>query len=354
MRMVERCCLTTDTMRLGHFRENGVTSQAILAIYAKVMDRLDAMEAFVVTIDRGSLSKAAGALGRSITSISRALTGIEERLGVELVRRSTRSLQITEAGERYLAVCRRVLADLADADDAATSARASPLGTLTVTAPVMFGALHVRPAVDAYLTKYPDVRARLFLLDRIVNVIDEGIDAAVRIAHMPDSSLFATHLGQVRRIVVASPRYVAARGRPTAPKDLAAHRCVSFAAVTPTDSWSFGAGRRGGRSIQIKIAPVLTVNTAQAALGSAIDGQGVVSVLSYQAAAALRDGALVRLLAAYESEPLPVQLVHPARSAGSAKVRAFVELATPMLRHALDEATRDDPGNPPRRGTMRR
>ncbi|MFO0612994.1 MAG: LysR family transcriptional regulator [Polyangiaceae bacterium] len=312
------------------------------------MDRLDAMEAFVVTMDRGSLSKAARALGRSVTGISRAITSLEARLGVELVRRSTRALQITEAGDRYLGTCRRVLAELSDAEEAATSERASPQGTLTVTAPVMFGALHVRPAVDAYLARYTEVRARLLLLDRIVNVVDEGVDVAVRIAHMPDSALFAVPVGRVRRVVVASPKYLAGRGRPRTPKDLSSHRCISFGAATPTDSWSFGPGPRGGRARQVKITPFLSVNTAEAALGSAIDGHGVVSVLSYQAARALEAGTLVRVLTSFEGEPLPVQLVHPAKSAGSAKLRAFMDLAVPLLRTALMEPaappSRSEPG----------
>jgi DNA-binding transcriptional LysR family regulator len=163
------------------------------------MDRLDALEAFVITVDRGSLSAAARATGRSITAISRALTDLEERLGVKLLLRSTRSLKLTDAGGRYLDVCRRVLSELAVAERAESAALASPQGLLTVTAPLMFGALHVRPLVDAYLALHAEVRARLLLLDRVVNVVDEGIDVAFRIAHLPDSALVATLLGRLSR-----------------------------------------------------------------------------------------------------------------------------------------------------------
>jgi DNA-binding transcriptional LysR family regulator len=200
---------------------------------------------------------------------------------------------------------------------------------------VMFGALHVRPVVDAYLDGYPDARARLLLLDRLVDVVDEGIDVAVRIAHLPDSALVASAVGVVRRVVCASPRYLARRGRPADPSDLAGHRCISFSAMTPGDTWSFGAGPEGGRARHVKVRPNLTVNTADAAIASAIAGQGVTCALSYQVAAAIRAGALVRLLAAFEPEPLPVHLVYPAGSTTTAKVRAFAELAIPRLRAVL-------------------
>jgi DNA-binding transcriptional LysR family regulator len=304
------------------------------------MDRLDTLEAFVITVDQGSLSAAARVTGRSITAISRALTELEERLGVQLLVRTTRTLKLTEAGARYLEVCRRVLSELAQAERTESAALESPQGLLTVTAPLLFGSMHVRPIVDAYLTAYPDVRARLLLLDRVVSVIDEGVDVAMRIAHLPDSALVATLLGRVRRIVCASPDYLARQGRPREPRDLAEHRCIAFHGLTPTDTWTFGAGPAGGRIKQVKLQPVLSVNTAEAAIASAIAGQGITSALSYQVAAALRKRELVPLLTQYEPEALPVHLVHPARTNRAAKVRAFVELAVPKLRALLS----DEPG----------
>jgi DNA-binding transcriptional LysR family regulator len=304
------------------------------------MDRLDCMEAFVASVHHGSLSRAAHALGRSITAISRAISALEERVGAALLIRTTRTLKLTEAGDRYLAVCRTVLAELAEAEQRAGSAAEAPHGILTVTAPTMFGALHVRPIVDAYLSAYPDVGVRLLLLDRLVNVLDEGVDVAVRIAHLPDSALIATAVGLTRRIVCASPAYLAGRGKPTEPRALAEHRCISFTALTPTETWTFAPGPKGGRAKHVKVEPVLTVNTAEAAIASAIAGQGVTCALSYQIAAPLRAETLTAILTAYEPPPLPVHLVSGTRAATSVKVRAFVDLATPTLRMALGEKGR--------------
>ena len=318
------------------------------------MDRLDCMEAFVASVDHGSLSRAAHALGRSITTISRAISALEGRLGTTLLIRTTRTLKLTDAGDRYLAACRRVLAEIADAEQRAASAVEAPHGVLTVTAPVMFGAMHVRPIVDAYLSAHPDVRVRLLLLDRVVNLLDEGVDAAVRIAHLPDSALVATTVGAVRRIVCASPDYLARHGKPREPRALAEHRCISCTALTPSETWTFGPGPEGGRAKQVKIAAVLTVNTAEAAIASALEGQGVTCALSYQVAAPLRAKTLTRLLTAYEPDALPVHLVSAARAATSAKVRAFVDLAAPALRAALVPVHGGDPRSPPARGRARR
>jgi DNA-binding transcriptional LysR family regulator len=228
-----------------------------------------------------------------------------------------------------------VLAELADAEQRASSATPQPHGVLVVTAPVMFGALHVRPIIEAYLATYPDVRVRLLLLDRVVNVVDEGIDAAIRIAHLPDSALVATSVGTTRRVVCASPAYLARHGKPQEPRALAEHRCISFTALTPSETWSFGPGPAGGRAKHVKVEPVLAVNTAEGAIASALAGQGVTCALSYQVAGPLRVGTLVALLTAYEPDPLPVHIVSAARSVTSAKVRAFIDLAAPALRAAL-------------------
>jgi DNA-binding transcriptional LysR family regulator len=308
------------------------------------MDRLQAMEAFVLTVDRGSLSSAARKLGRSPAAVTRAVASLEERLGAQLLRRTTRSLKLTEAGERYLAVSRRVLAELAEAERSTRSALEAPQGLLTVTAPVMFGALHVRAVVDAFLAVHAEVRVRLLLLDRVVHLIDEGIDVALRIAHLPDSALVARKVGEVRRIVCASPAYLARHGRPSAPHELAAHRCISFTALTPSDTWSFGSGPDGGRAKQVALRPVLSVNTAEAAIGAAIDGVGVTCAYSYQVAAAIHAGKLVPLLAPYALEPLPVHVVHPAGATTAAKVRAFVDLAQARIRASLAKPARATAG----------
>lgn len=298
------------------------------------------MEAFVAAVDHGSLSRAAHALGRSVTAVSRAITFLEERLANKLLVRTTRALKVTDAGERYLAVCRRVLSELADAEARADSASLAPRGVLTVTAPVQFGSLHVRPVVETYLANCPDVQVRLLLLDRVVNVVDEGIDVAVRIAQLPDSSLVASSVGTTKRVVCASPAYLKRHGKPTVPKDLTEHRCIGFTALMPTETWSFAAGPDGGRAKQVKIRPVLTVNTAQAAIASAVAGVGVTCALCYQVTDLLRAKALTQILTEYEPDPLPVHLVSAARGATSAKVAAFMALATPALRAALGKSAR--------------
>ncbi|RYE92893.1 MAG: LysR family transcriptional regulator [Myxococcales bacterium] len=298
------------------------------------MDRLDALRALVVAVDRGSLAAAARALGRSPPSITRAIASIEERLGTTLLRRTTRSLRLTEAGERYLVVARRVLADLDEAEQTEVAATAEPQGLLTLTAPVAFGSLHVQPILDDYLAAHAHVRARLWLLDRVVSLTEEGIDVAVRIAHLPDSALVATAVGAVRRLVVASPAYLARQGRPRTPSDLARHRCIASTTLAATDTWAFGA-RDGGRARHVRVTPVLSVNTVDAAIRSAVNGVGVTCALSYQVAGHLASGALVRLLTAHEPPPLPVHLVCPATAARTARVRRFVEAAAPRLRAAL-------------------
>ncbi len=296
------------------------------------MDRFDAMQAFVVTVDAGSLSAAARTLGRSAASVTRAVGGLEARLGVQLLRRTTRTLKLTEAGDRYLAVARRVLAEIAEAEKFAGGPLDAPRGRLTVTAPSRFGTLHVRPVVDDFLEAHAGVQSRLLLVDRVVDLVGEGVDVAVRIAHLPDSALVAVRLGEVRRLVCASPAYLARHGKPKTPADLAAHRCISFTGLTPNDTWAFGGS---GRRQHVKVRPTLSVNAVEAAIGSALEGRGLVRALSYQVALALRAGELVPLLGKFELPALPVHLVYPAGSTSAAKVRSFVELAVPRLRAAL-------------------
>ena len=300
------------------------------------MDRLDALRAFVVSVDSGSLSAAARVLGRSPASITRAVASIEDRLGLMLLQRTTRSLKLTEGGERYIVVARRVLADLDEAEKTAGARTAEPQGVLTVTAPLAFGALHVRPLIDEFLAAHAAVSARLLLLDRVVSILEEGIDVAVRIAHLPDSSLIATSLGTVQRILVASPAYIARFGRPKTPSDLSAHRCIASTPITASNVWTFGAGN-GQRAKSVRVSPRLFVNSAEAAIRSAVSGVGVTFAVSYQVPEHLASGALVRLLAPYEPPALPVHLVYPATSAQTAKVRSFVELATRRLRALLGE-----------------
>ncbi|WP_085315349.1 LysR family transcriptional regulator [Derxia lacustris] len=302
------------------------------------MDRLDAMALFVAVVDEGSLARGGRRLGKSPAAVSRALGFLEARLGAPLLVRTTRSLRLTERGEAYLGTCRAVLEQIEEAELGAAGDRAAPRGLLTVTAPRMFGRLKVRPQVDAFLDRHAAVQVRLLLLDRVVNVIDEGIDLAVRIGHLPDSSLVALKVGEVSRIVCASPAYLARVRPPREPADLAALACIAFTQITPSEVWSFGPGSADGRAErlrQVRVQPRLTVNSADAALASALEGKGLTCVLSYQAEAMLADGRLQRVLTDWEPAPLPVHVVFTRTRLATAKTRGLVDFLVPALRAEL-------------------
>lgn len=300
------------------------------------MDRLDAMAAFVAAVDEGSLAGAARRLGRSPAGVTRAIAALEERLGTALLRRTTRALHLTAFGETYLATCQRVLADLAEAEEGAAREQERPRGLLTLTAPVLFGARHIRPVVDRFLDAHPAVQVRLLLLDRLVGLVEEGIDAAARLAHLPDSSLIATRLGDVRRVVCAAPAYLARHGMPQDPAALRAHACITTGAAALAEPWRFGPGpddARGGRPVPIR--PRLAVNGTAAAIDSALDGHGLTQVLSYQVEEHLAAGRLALVLTAFEPPPIPVHLVHPDARTAPTRLRAFLAFATPLLRARL-------------------
>ena len=300
------------------------------------MDRLDAMAAFVAAVDRGSLAAAARELSYSPATVTRAITSLEDRLGAQLLHRTSRALRLTALGETYLATCRQVLEELQHAENGAAADVSTARGLLTITAPVLFGRLKVRPVLDRFLDDNPAVHARLVLLDRVVNMLDEGIDVATRLAHLPDSGLHATHLGEVRRVVCASPAYVARQGRPNSPADLVDHACImsNEAAAEP---WSFAqepaTRRRALRAVAIR--PRLIVNAAAVAIDSALDGHGITRVMSYQVAADVAAGRLILLLQAFEPPPIPVHFVMQADRSITAKLRAFINFAAPLLRSEL-------------------
>jgi DNA-binding transcriptional LysR family regulator len=298
------------------------------------MDRLDAMRAFATSVDRGSLASAARSLGHSPATMTRAIAQLETGLGMRLLHRSTRSLRLTDFGASYLATCREVLGALDAVQRGAAAAQTQPSGLITITAPLMFGQLHLRPVVDAFLDANPAVRARLLLLDRVVNLVEEGIDVAVRIGHLPDSTLVASRLGDVRRMLCASPGYLARHGSPKAPAALREHACIMERDGGETEIWRFASAR------SIAVRPRLVVNSAAAAVASAVAGHGITRVMSYQAAAAVATGDLVVLLAQHEPPPIPVSLVLPPGRAQSAKQRAFAAFAAPPLRRALVDAKR--------------
>lgn len=293
------------------------------------MDRIEAMRVFVAALDDGSLAGAGRRLGHSPAAVSRAIASLEAHVGVQLLHRTTRTLRLSEAGERYAAACRRVLAELEEADLLAAGERAAPRGLLTVTAPLISGARVLRPVLDAFLDAEPAVRARLLLLDRVVSLVDEGVDVALRIAHLPDSSLVALRVGSVRRVVCAAPAYLAGRPPLRDPADLADHAVIAMTGFGP-DSWTFHGPDATPKVV--RFSPRLLVNGVEAALASAADGHGIARCFSYQAADLVREGRLQVLLAEAEPPPWPVHLITPEGRLSVPKVRAFVDFALPRLR----------------------
>lgn len=296
------------------------------------MDRIDAMKVFVTAVDEGSLAGASRRLKRSATAVSRALAFLEAHAGAELLHRTTRAIKLSEVGERYVVACRRILTDLEEADMLAAGERSAPRGLLAISAPPISGEEVLQPVLDDFLNLYPAVSARLLLLDRPVNLIDEGIDIALRVGNLPDSSLIAVRLGgDVRRVIVAAPHYLAANPRINEPADLAKHQIVAFTNFG-FDSWSFMplAGSAVPRTVHF--TPRFTVNTVRAAIVSTLAGRGVTRLYSYHVAEYVRDGRLRVVLADAEPPPLPVHLLALPGRMSVPKVRAFVDFAAPRLR----------------------
>lgn len=305
------------------------------------MDRLDAMKVFVVALDEGSLAGAARVLKRSPAAVSRAIAFLEAHVGAPLLHRTTRVMRLSTTGERYATACRRILVDLEEAELLATSERSAPRGVLTVSAPPIAGEEILRPIVDAFLRNHPAVSIRLQLLDRQVNLIDEGVDVALRIANLPDSSLVAVKVGdQVRSVVCAAPRYLANHPRIDQPADLAGHQIVTQANFG-LNSWTFPPAAGSAVSRSIHFTPRIVVNSVRVALASAVDGLGVTRLYSYHVADKVREGALRIVLQHAEHEPLPVHLVAQSSRIAVPKVRAFVDFAAPRLRSEFSRLARE-------------
>ena len=293
------------------------------------MDRLESMRILLAVVDAGSLSAAARRLGMPLASVSRKVAALESHLGTRLLHRTTRQLSLTEAGGAYVAACRRILDEIGEAERAATGEYMTPKGELTITAPVVFGRLHIVPVVAAFLAQYPEIEIKLVLTDRVMHLMDEQVDVAVRIGELPDSSFVATRVGTVRRVVCASPAYLARHGTPMAPGELAAHACVSFEVLESRRAWDFGTGKS---TQSVPVHARLAVNTVDAAIAAATLGAGLIRVLSYQVMDALRDDALRIVLAPFEAAPLPVSLLHKGQAPLPLKLRAFFDFVTPLLR----------------------
>ena len=295
------------------------------------MDRLTAIKVFVVIAEAGSLSAAGRRLGMPLTTVSRHLAALEDQIGARLITRTTRDLVLTEPGRHYLDSCRRIIAELDAADLRLAGEHAEPQGELAVTAPAMFGRLHVLPIVTEFLSGFPRVTARMLLVDRVVDLIEEGFDIGVRIGALPDSSLMATRVGAIRHVTCASPGYLKRRGAPSAPQELAGHDCISFTALSSAERWSYP----GAKTQPVSVHPRLIVNAAEASIDAAKAGLGITRVLSYQAEASLNDGSLRLILEAFEPDAIPVSLVHREDRLPQAKVQSFIALAVPRLRKQL-------------------
>ncbi|HKR44885.1 MAG TPA: LysR family transcriptional regulator [Paraburkholderia sp.] len=303
------------------------------------MDRIDAMKVFVATLDEGSLAGAGRRLGRSPAAVSRAIAFLEEHTGTALLYRTTRTIRLSEAGERYALACRRILADLEEADLLAADERSAPRGLLGVTAAVAVGEEVLRPMIEEFIDRHPEVSIRLHLLDRPASLIDEGIDVALRIAHLQDSTLVAIPVGEVRRVVVASPGYLATHPAIETPADLASHPIISMTHFG-LDSWSFPAARQTALPQVVQFSPRFIVNTIRAARASAVAGHGVTRLFSYHVAEEVEAGRLRIVLRDSEHAPLPANLVTPHGRLSVPKVRSFVDFAVPRLRAYFEQARR--------------
>ncbi len=293
------------------------------------MDRFHLMSVLVAVAEEQGFAGGARRLGLSPPAVTRAIATLEDRLGVRLLNRTTRFVRTTDAGARYLESARRILAEADEADEAAAGVHALPRGQLLVTAPVLFGSLFVMPGVVDFLVRYPDVSVSALFVDRVVNLLEEGLDVGVRIGELPDSTMRAIPVGFVRRVVCASPRYLRKRGEPRGPAELAHHTIIAASPVTPSIEWRFGTGKQ---SVTAKVRPRLSVTSNDAAIHAALLDFGVTRLMSYQIATHLAAGRLKRILAAFEPPPLPIHVMHLEGRQASAKVRSFVDLLVDRLR----------------------
>jgi DNA-binding transcriptional LysR family regulator len=287
------------------------------------MDRFASLSAFVRVAELRGFAPAARRMGLSPSALTRLVAALEDHLGARLLRRTTRSVTLTDEGERYLLQARRILADLAEADASLQAVRGVPSGRLVVAAPLAFGRIHVGPLLSAYLSRYPAVQGELRLGDRNASLIEDGIDVAVRIGELGDSTLKARRVGETRRVLVAAPDYLDRHGSPSAPADIAGHRCIHFSGFSAAHEWSF---EQAGRRVRVGFTPSFVTNGAESAVQHAIEGGGLTLVLAYQAATALAQGRLRVLLPEHERPPSPIHLVYPTARLLSAKVRSFIDM----------------------------
>jgi DNA-binding transcriptional LysR family regulator len=298
------------------------------------MDRLEAMALLVAVAEAGSLSAAGRKLGVPLPTVSRKISDLEAHLKTRLLTRSTRKLALTDSGAAYVAAARRILDEVSEAERTASGEHAAPRGDLVITAPVVFGRLHVLPVIAEFLGQWPEINVRLVLADRNLDLIDDHVDIAVRIGALADSALVVTRVGAVRSVVCGSPTYFAAHGAPKSPEDLAALTAVTFDPLSSSQHWIFW-DPKSKRELRAPVRSRLSVNTAEAAIDGAAAGLGVTRVLSYQVAQAVLDGRIQIVLAEYETAPAPVSLIHGSQGLTPLKVRMALDFAAPRLRARL-------------------
>ena len=290
------------------------------------MDRFETMRVFVAVAEAQGFAPAARRLAMSPPAVTRAVLALEDRIGARLLHRTTRVVRLTDAGARFLADCKRILADVDEAEASATGSHAEPRGQIGVTAPILFGRMHVVPIILDFLDRYPNISTRLLFRDNLVDLIGDAFDVAIRIAHLPDSSLRAIQVGSVRRVVCASGAYLAAHGAPQTPDELSQHETIAFSASAEPVEWTFAAGQT------VTPAARFTVSGSDVAIAAAVAGRGVTRVLSYQVASEVRAGRLEIILAEFEPPPLPVSVVYAEGLRAAARVRTFVDFAVDRLR----------------------
>jgi DNA-binding transcriptional LysR family regulator len=293
------------------------------------MDRLESMAIFLAVVDEGGFAAAARKMKISPPVVTRAVSDLEVIMGVRLLTRTTRVVRVTDVGARYAADCRRVLADIAEMEDLASGAHGAVRGRLVVTAPALFGRMYVTPIVMEYLRRYPEAEVECRFADRVVNMMDEGVDAAIRIGQLQDSSYQAIPVGQVRRVLCASPSYLKKYGIPLKPEDLKQHVIVSANGITPSPDWRF---MKDDTAAIVRVQPRLTVMSNDEAIIAAVDGFGITRVLSYMVAPHLSDGRLIEILRDHDTAMLPVHVMQHEGRHAARKVRAFLDIAIKELR----------------------
>lgn len=293
------------------------------------MDRFHTMQVFTAVAESSSFAKAGRALHLSPPAVTRAITALEERLGTKLFLRTTRSVRLTEAGSRFLADCHRILHDVEEAEEAAAGVHAAPRGVLHVTASVLFGRHYVTPLLRDFVDAYPNVTIDAVFVDRVVNMIEEGHDVAIRIGDLPDSSLTAIRVGSIRRVMFGTPAYFAAHGYPRHPHDLTSHRTVWGLGALPTVDAKFGPR---DRELSVRLKPAMVFNGLDSVVDCVLSSWAIARVLSYQITPHIESGRLEIVLPEFEPDPMPIHVVHREGRRASAKVRAFVDFAVDRLR----------------------